>query len=295
MLPQPPGPSVMECFRDGMKELNVEKNALMQKAGRALGRIRNKRRRNNNIIHSDSDDNASVTSTAHSCSSDDESVRHTAVTVNDMVHEIRALEANLHDPSFLQRLNFIIVSQLPTAAQLMQYYNFADAKNVQNLKQYTLQKELPRLHYTVHTRQGRTLTRQAAIVAYDQAESKNNNDNEMHDLLLAVANQGLFSDVLAALTGPQALVRPQLHVACRADAALLDIDLASNIVTAQCWVHVSLPTANGRLDLARVLVGVKFCPTEQVYQAKVGCIRHRNRRLTQQEVMHAAETLAALA
>lgn len=206
-----------------------------------------------------------------------------------IMSEIRVYEGLLNSLSFAEFLNALLSSKLTPSADLSQYY-----RERPELKEFTLETELPRLKYTVYTHTGRKLTQPDEIVTYEleqrellqetteneKAAAKQSCDDlhsqyakkEAIDLLWRAANQSIFGDAITCLTTPAALIRPQLGMAsfCNDCSILLDFGNDKPFLNAECYMNVSIPNAEDRrLQLAGVLVGLTFSPLEGIATAKI--------------------------
>ena len=130
------------------------------------------------------------------------------------------------------------------AYELMEYYSQRPA-----LRNYTIQKELDRMEYTVMTKDGDCVTDKADIAVLLQHDPS---------LVAHCANQSLLADVLQLCTGPDLLVRPQFLAAAVATQVQFRLDLAAAVVQVHATLALSLPTDQGRWHVATVQVQVVF-------------------------------------
>ena len=194
---------------------------------------------------------------------------HNGVSKHELTlrKQLKCFENDLHSSFFVQKLNTAIQNRISSGIQTLNYY-----KNRPDLREYTLEKELHRISYTLHTPNGeRQLTSANQILEYVQTERA---DKAMdHELLYRAANQSIFGETIVALTSFDGLLRPQLQTGTFVDKCSITIDLRRNNhphVRAQCFLKISIPDANGnRLQIAVVLVSIKFCPTLQEFNAGI--------------------------
>lgn len=203
--------------------------------------------------------------------------------------QIRAFEDDLQSDDFLNKLNSTIAHRMASCKESTEYY-----QSNPDLKEYTLEKELDRMPYTVITTDGkRQLTKSDDIREY-VAKEETKEEEEKHSILYRAANQSIFADVIVALTCSDGLVRPQLHAGTFVDKCSITIDLSKEDphVRATCFVNVSIPDAEGhRLSMASVLVSIFYCPAkEQLRSGIMHLLPHK--RLTDEEVAGAARSLA---
>eukprot|EP00526_Cylindrotheca_closterium_P015566 CAMPEP_0113609696 /NCGR_PEP_ID=MMETSP0017_2-20120614/4632_1 /TAXON_ID=2856 /ORGANISM="Cylindrotheca closterium" /LENGTH=246 /DNA_ID=CAMNT_0000518537 /DNA_START=380 /DNA_END=1120 /DNA_ORIENTATION=- /assembly_acc=CAM_ASM_000147 len=202
--------------------------------------------------------------------------------------QIRGFEEDLLSNAFLTKLNTTIAHRMSSCKESTEYY-----ESNPDLKEYTLEKELDRIPYTVITTDGkRQLTKSDEIREYVATETKE--EEEKHSILYRAANQSIFADVIVALTCSDGLVRPQLHAGTFVDKCSITVDLSKKDphVRATCFVNVSIPDAEGhRLSMASVLVSIFYCPCkEQLRSGIMHLLPHK--RLTDEEVAGAARSLA---
>ncbi|CAJ1959842.1 unnamed protein product [Cylindrotheca closterium] len=203
--------------------------------------------------------------------------------------QIRSFEDDLASPDYINKLNTTIETRMSSCQESTEYY-----QSNPDLKEYTLEKELDRIPYTLITTDGkRQLTKSDDIRNYVATE-ETEEEKESHSILYRAANQSIFADVIVALTCSDGLVRPQLHAGTFVDKCSLTIDLSKKDphVRATCFVNVSIPDAEGhRLSMASVLVSIFYCPSkEQLRSGIMHLLPHK--RLTDEEVAGAARSLA---
>jgi len=222
---------------------------------------------------------------------DDFKVWHSGCSKKELDYreQIRSFERDLQSSAFLTKLNTTIAHRMSSCKECTEYY-----RNNPDLKEYTLEKELDRIPYTVITTDGkRELTTSADIRNYVEKE-ETVAEEEKHSLLYRAANQSIFADVIVALTCSDGLVRPQLHAGTFVDKCSITIDLSKEDphVRATCFVNVSIPDAEGqRLSMASVLVSIFYCPSkEQLRSGIMHLLPHK--ALTDEEVLGAAKSLA---
>ena len=201
-------------------------------------------------------------------------------------HKIRAFEATLANPGFINDLNELIRTKLTSCQDLVEYY-----QQRPELKAYTLTKELHRMQYTLFTDQGQKLTRPQDIADYAASHSEDTH----HDILWRAANQSIFGDVISTLICDDVgLIQPQFSTGSFVNDVSVTLDLGRDRphITAECFIHVTIPSLEGEpLSLAGVLVGVYFCPEAHRMEARVLHISPAGRPLAEDELNGAAENL----
>jgi hypothetical protein len=183
----------------------------------------------------------------------------------DFRNQIRCFENDLHSEPFVTKLNSNIRERIVSGADFIGYY-----KSQPDLKEYTLEKELHRIQYTLITPQGSKLTKADLILDHVNRESQD--EATKHELLYRAANQSIFADAIIALTSFNGLVRPQLCTGTFVDKCSITIDLSREDphVRAQCFLNVSIPDYEGnRLSMASVLVSIFFCPSTEQLRASI--------------------------
>ena len=203
--------------------------------------------------------------------------------------QIRSFEDDLKSDAFLTKLNSTIAHRMSSCKECTEYYQANP-----ELKEYTLEKELDRIPYTLITTDGkRQLTNSDDIRKYVATE-ETPEEIISHSLLYRAANQSIFADVIVALTCSDGLVRPQLHAGTFVDKCSITIDLSKEDphVRATCFVNVSIPDAEGhRLSMASVLVSIFYCPSkEQLRSGIMHLLPHKP--LSDEDVAGAARSLA---
>eukprot|EP00934_Nitzschia_sp_Nitz4_P007657 Nitzschia sp. Nitz4//scaffold26_size159584//67014//68099//NITZ4_002488-RA/size159584-processed-gene-0.71-mRNA-1//-1//CDS//3329545073//7647//frame0 len=179
-----------------------------------------------------------------------------------ILQEIRSFQQTLADPAFVSELNQLVASKLTSARELTLYY-----QERPELRDFTLETELPRMQYTVFTHDGIKLTEPTEIISYASSTV-----SQPSDILWRAANQSILGDVLTCLTTPTALVRPQFLTATFIDDITMTVDFGRNAphVTAECYSTLSIPDGEGnRLVLAGVLLAVYYCPSLDRMEARV--------------------------
>jgi len=201
----------------------------------------------------------------------------------DMRNEIRNYARTLQAPEYKSTLNNTIQLQLPSAKSLTEYY-----ESHPELTEYTMKKELSRMDYTVHTKDGKRITKPSQIQAYQKEI------NGKNDLLWRCSNQSILGDVVAALTSSNGLIRPQMEAGTCVDYISLVVDFRNKepFVRVECFMNVSIPcNTEIRLALAGVLVMVYFCPGQQKFLGQVTRV-FPCPSLTENQVNAAAESLS---
>jgi hypothetical protein len=207
----------------------------------------------------------------------------------DLVEQIRSFENYLRSDSFVPAINASIQNQLSSAGDMIAYY-----ESRPELKEFTLTKELRRMHYTLYTPTGDKITDPDQIVNYEM-ENRGQETSQDHELLWRAANQSLFGDVICCLTSATGLIRPQLACGSFVNDCSVVIDLShdSPFVHAECYVNVSIPSEDGeRLAMAGVVISVYFCPTVGKELKAAVLYVSPSPRLTEEQVHGAAKSLA---
>ena len=201
--------------------------------------------------------------------------------------KIRRYESDLRSPLFHSYLNKTVQDVLPSSNEIMKYYETRP-----ELAQYTIEKELHRMNYTVITKDGTRLTDLEKIRTYHEQSSKSSDDNK-DDLILRAANQSILGDIVVALTSEDGLIRPQFEASTTVNNVTLVLDFSREKPTARakCLLNLSIPSSDGeRLSLVKFIVEVYFCPRHNNFRAIISHI-FPNDRLTDLEVSSAARNL----
>jgi hypothetical protein len=199
--------------------------------------------------------------------------------------EIRSFEEALRSESFMKEVDTSIQNQL-SSADLINYY-----RSRPELKEYTIEKELHRMKYTLYTHDGKKITEADQIANYAK-EMQGNSISETHELLWRAANQSIFGDLITSLTSEAGMVRPQIGTATFVDDCSIVIDLGRDKpnLRAECFLNLSIPGAEGkRLSMGGVLVAVYFCPDLDLLKAKVLHVSP-SPRLSEDQVSGTAES-----
>jgi len=231
----------------------------------------------------------------HSCSSTNE--------LDLIKQQIRNYEELFQGTDYcLPKLNQTIQDLLPSAKSLIDYY-----KARPELTHYTITKELRRIKkYTIYTEDHTKLTDPSDILKYQKE-----NNTETNDLLWRCSNQSLLADVIASLTSPTGLIRPQMGAGTTVNDLSLEINFsrsstddnnddnnknnkASPYVRVECSLNVSIPdnNNNNRIDLACIHVFVYFCPSRQDLKVQVQNITSYP-LLKEEEIDRAAKSFVA--
>jgi hypothetical protein len=200
--------------------------------------------------------------------------------------EIRSYEKALRSESFLKEVDSSIQNQMSSADDLIDYY-----RSRPELKEYTLEKELHRMKYTLYTHDGKKITEADQIATYAK-ETQGNSIPESYELLWRAANQSIFGDLITSLTSEAGMVRPQIGTATFVNDCSIVIDLGRDKpnLRAECFLNLSIPGAEGeRLSMGGVLVAVYFCPDLHLFKAKVLHVSP-SPRLSEDQVNGAAES-----
>lgn len=153
-------------------------------------------------------------------------------------------------PQHASSIQMVLAAEYNTeekALELRDYY-----VNRPSLLEYTLDKEVPRMDYTV-------------VLAGDVSSDKQVVRNMLRSadsICSRCANQSLLADILQVLTGPDRVVRPQHMATAIATQCQFHIDLDSSVVQAIATLELSLPTSNGRWKVAEIRVFVVFEPEQ---------------------------------
>ena len=127
------------------------------------------------------------------------------------------------------------------------------------LVDYTIEKELPRMEYSVQD--GPTVV----TIKQDVARRLRHD----RSLLPRCANQSLLADLLQVFTGHDLLVRPQYLATAYADACHFYLDLTNGLVQVQSRLTLSLPSELGRWEVAEILVSLTFVPSQQFIEYRL--------------------------
>jgi len=225
---------------------------------------------------------------------DDDNNNRFNVNANELEmrrQQIRNYEKIFQQRHCLPKLNQTIHDLLPSAKSLTDYYEARP-----ELTQYTITKELQRINYTIYTHDHKKITDPSEILVYHKENAERN------DLLWRCSNQSLLADVIAALTSPTGLIRPQMGAGTHVDDLSLEINFNSDDnkaphVHAKCSLRVLIPDNNdddrrGCLSLAGIQVSIYFCPCRQDLKVQVNNISPYP-VLKEREIDRAAEFLAA--
>ena len=238
--------------------------------------------------------------------------------------QIRNYEDCIRSETFINDLNHCLHRSLPSATTMIQYY-----QNKSELQQYTMEKELRRMNYTVWTHTGKKLTTPKDITEY-YYESMDNTTTaagtQNQNLLWRAANQSMLGDVICCLTSPTGLIRPQINGGTFVNDCSITIDMSTvdqPFVQAECFLNVSIPTTTntssgttssratsttsgdgerdgmservgeedeGRQSIAGAVISVYFCPGKRSFKAKVWHVSY-GERLTENELGDAARAM----
>mmetsp|Transcript_13623 Transcript_13623/g.20740 ORF Transcript_13623/g.20740 Transcript_13623/m.20740 type:complete len:214 (-) Transcript_13623:133-774(-) len=202
--------------------------------------------------------------------------------------QIQKYQSALRSRKYIYELNRSIHTTIPSAESLTEYY-----QSHPELADYTIDKELPRMKYTVWTREGTKLIHPSDISAYYNEEQQTADVWHNDFLLWRSANQSILGDVISAMTSPKGLVRPQLKAATfvKDVSVTMDFKCIDPHVRVECFLNISLPDSKGQsLLLAGALVMAYFCPSRNKFNAGVTKV-FPCKSLTQEEVDRAAASI----
>jgi len=158
-----------------------------------------------------------------------------------------------------------VANNVKTAEELTKYYHSRP-----NLKEYTFEKELPRMKYTVITHDGNMMSTNEEIRTrfFNHTEERFGDD-----ILWRAANQSLLADAISALTFSEGIVRPQFLSTLVADRCAFIVDFSKSCVLCECSLVISIPGARGnRLEMGRIELSVFYNPAVPVFRNKVESI-----------------------
>ena len=164
---------------------------------------------------------------------------------NELSHYIASL------PSHARSITAVLEAEYNTidkAVELQQYYAERPA-----LEEYTINKELPRMDYTLTDHTGTDVITEKNRIAEQFAA--------VPSLCARCANQSLLADFLQVLTGPDRVVRPQYLASAIAAQCKFRVDLQHALTEVVAALDLSLPTERGRWKIAEIRVMIIFkCP-----------------------------------
>jgi len=164
---------------------------------------------------------------------------------NELSHYIASL------PSHARSITAVLEAEYNTidkAVELQQYYAERPA-----LEEYTINKELPRMDYTLTDHTGTDVITEKNRIAEHFAA--------LPSLCVRCANQSLLADFLQVLTGPDRVVRPQYLASAIAAQCKFRVDLQHALTEVVAALDLSLPTERGRWKIAEIRVMIIFkCP-----------------------------------
>ena len=171
-------------------------------------------------------------------------------------------------PAHAQSITAVLQAEYNTPAkafELQQYY-----QERPQLLQYTVEKELARMDYTLITPAGDIVTDKTEIAQHFHHHVGAASSSQVDAILTPrCANQSLLADIVQVLTGPDRLVRPQYLSAAVASQCKLRVDLAQHVVEIVAALDLSLPSSSSsgtrtnaaRWKIAELAVVVVFvCP-----------------------------------
>ena len=229
-------------------------------------------------LNSNMGDSSAVSQTSTTTTTTTTSVPSRAVTASSTVgqtsmpmpmpisvaeQKLMAYINELQNPKLLNSLNEQLDIQRnnpETALQLCHYYH-----DRPNLREYTLDAEVPRMDYQIMISDEMILTQATEIQRYFL---DNPVDNLVDDMLLRSANQSILADVFPIITGPTSdkIIRMQFLANAVATHCRLVLDMRDGHVRSlqvDCSLTVSIPSGSGtsaKLDLATVRFMIHFSP-----------------------------------
>ena len=146
-----------------------------------------------------------------------------------------------------------------TALELCRYYHERE-----NLREYTLDAEVPRMDYQIMISDAMILTETHEIQQHFRDHPV---DNLVDDMLLRASNQSLLADIFPVITGPNKIIRMQFGANAVATKCRLVLDMRGMVRTLQveCTMTISIPSgmsaaAAAKLDLAALRLMINFSP-----------------------------------
>lgn len=165
---------------------------------------------------------------------------------------------DMHDPHLLHALNQELSQKNnpECALQLCRYYHSRE-----NLREYTLDTEVPRMEYQIMLSDEIILTQTEEIQNYFIA---NPVDNLVDDMLLRSSNQSLLADVFPIITGSNKIVRMQFQANAIATKCRLVVDMrhGHKRSSIDCTLLISIPSGlgNDKLTLGELRFLIQFSP-----------------------------------
>ncbi|GFH47428.1 hypothetical protein CTEN210_03903 [Chaetoceros tenuissimus] len=168
---------------------------------------------------------------------------------------------DIHDPNLLHALNQELSQRNnpECALQLCRYYHSRE-----NLREYTLDTEVPRMEYQIMLSDEIILTQVEEIQNHFIA---NPVDNLVDDMLLRSSNQSLLADVFPIITGSNKIVRMQFQANAIATKCRLVVDMrhGHKRSSIDCTLLISIPSGvgNDKLNLGELRLLIQFSPEPQ--------------------------------
>lgn len=167
---------------------------------------------------------------------------------------------DLHSPTLLKSLNEILDEECNNtefALKLCRYFHQRE-----NLREYTLDIEVPRMDYQVILSDEWILSEATEI---RQHFAENPVDNLVDDMLLRSANQAILADIFPIITGPDKMIRIQFLANAVATKCRLVLDMrSSRYLQVDCTMTISIPSGmpshSTKLDLAKFRLIIEFSP-----------------------------------
>ena len=172
-----------------------------------------------------------------------------------LVQYIQSIEDGILVESINKVLNAEKNNQ-ETALQLCHYYHARP-----QLREYTIDTEVPRMDYQIIISDELILTNASEIQEYFIEHPV---DNLVDDMILRSANQSLLADILPIITGPDGIVRMQYMASSHANKVRFVLDLRDvRSLHVDCTMIISIPSGlkePPKLDLASLRLMIEFSP-----------------------------------
>lgn len=169
---------------------------------------------------------------------------------------------DLHSPALVKSLNEILNEECNNAEFALKLCRYFHQR--ENLREYTLDVEVPRMDYQIILSDELILTEPTEI---RQHFAENPVDNLVDDMLLRSANQAILADVFPIITGPDKMIRIQFLANAVATKCRLVLDMrSSRHLQVDCAMTISIPSGgmpsqqNTKLDLAKFRLIIQFSP-----------------------------------
>lgn len=166
---------------------------------------------------------------------------------------------SLTDGMLVESINSVLNAEKnnqETALQLCHYYHARP-----QLREYTIDTEVPRMDYQIIISDELILTNAIEIQQYFIEHPV---DNLVDDMILRSANQSLLADILPIITGPDSIVRMQYMASSHAKKVRFVLDLRDiRSLHVDCTMMISIPSGlkeSPKLDLASLRLMIEFSP-----------------------------------